>query len=86
MNAEVSYQFFRKLEQDNLSFLYQGDFNDELTHRIVQLGEIDTQRLQLDTVNRKLSSIITECYQNVVKHRNKPEIINVTNNTPPCSW
>ena len=24
MNAEVSYQFFRKLEQDNLSFLYQG--------------------------------------------------------------
>jgi len=83
MDAEASYQFFRKFEQDNLSFLYQGDFNDELTHRIVRLGQRDTERLQLDTVNRKLSSIITECYQNVVKHRDEPEIINVTSNKPP---
>ena len=83
MDAEVSYQFFRKLEQDSLSFLYQGDFNDELTHRIVQLGEKDSQGLQGGTISSKLTSIITECFQNVVKHRDEPDILNVTNNKPP---
>jgi len=80
MNAEVSYQLFRKLEEDTLSFVYQGDFHDDLTCKMVDLGRKDSENK--DMLDQKLTTIITESFQNVIKHREQPDIINATNDKP----
>lgn len=64
-------QFYKILRNDNLSFIYQGDFSDGITEKIIALSEfsIDSDNEMLETRN-KVSFVIVECFQNIVRHGN----------------
>jgi len=64
-------QFYNLLRSDNLSFVYQGDFSDSITEKIIALSEysIDNSHEMLEMKN-KVSFVIVECFQNIIRHGN----------------
>ncbi len=80
MNSELSYRFFNRLENDQFSLIYMGGFDDEITASLLCINETSTKAPNIFT--KKLSFIIVECFQNILRHADKPDIINRTNNKP----
>lgn len=53
----------------NLSLSYRGPFADDLTHRIIGITENTiTDHQGLPKINRKVSFLLVECFQNIIKH------------------
>lgn len=80
MSPELSYWFFNKLENDHFSLIYLGEFDDEITETLIRanIASID----ESENLKKKLSFLMVECFQNIIRHADKPEIINATNNKP----
>lgn len=75
MKIDHISQFYQILCNDNLSFVYQGDFSDGITEKIIALSEysIDSSREMIEMRN-KISFVIVECFQNIVRHGNDIQI------------
>jgi hypothetical protein len=69
MDLNIVNNFFRSLNQDTLSFFYQGNFSDEITDKIINLSEYNIS-LQQDQpkMSNKVSFLMAECFQNIVRH------------------
>ena len=81
MNQDLLFNFFQRLKGDFLSFIYQADFNRELNSRIIELGNL-SPGANSQAIEDNLSYLVDECLRNVIRHTEKPEIINSTNNRP----
>lgn len=68
MKIENVQELFNLLSNDNLSFIYQGNFNDEITHRIIDLSEINNIIQEQGNLNSKVSVLLAECFQNIIRH------------------
>lgn len=69
MNSSVLIDFFNFFKNDNLSFIYQGAFSDEITGRIIDLTEKNITNVSgLSRFTNKISFLLAECYQNIVRH------------------
>ncbi len=69
MNIENVFTIFHHLHEDNLSFLYQGSFNDEITERIIDISETSiSSNADLNRISRKVSFLLAECFQNIIRH------------------
>lgn len=83
MNVDIPYYFFKLLESDTTSFVYQGTFSDDLTDKTIRLGEYSIRRTREFTrLSKKVSFLIAECLQNVIRYEEKPKIVHQTNNRP----
>lgn len=83
MNIDIPYYFFKLLETDATTFIYQGDFSDELTAKAIRLGEHSTRNVSVfNRLRKKISFLIIECLQNVIRYEEKPELVHKTNNRP----
>ena len=94
MDAKSSYNFFSKLQNDNSCFIYQASFNDEITDKILRLTEYTINNVnclnvkdinsknELSKLKNKLAFLMAECFQNIIRHSEKPEIVHRTNNLP----
>jgi hypothetical protein len=80
MSPELSYWFFNKLENDHFSLIYMGEFDDEITETLMRANIASINEPAI--LKKKLSFLMIECFQNIIRHADKPEIINVTNNKP----
>jgi hypothetical protein len=80
MNTALPHSIFFQLKEDHFSMVYTGDFDDELTSTLMKINEESmTEALQF---KKKISFLITECFQNIIRHAEKPDILNSTNNKP----
>ena len=69
MKIRDSYQTFLILIEDRLCFIYQGDFKDEITAKIINLSEFNIQNSsEISKMKKKVSLIMVECFQNIVRH------------------
>jgi hypothetical protein len=69
MNIQNVYQLFSNLHKDNLSFIYQGSFNDEITERIIDISESTIAAMhEQQKISNKVSFLLAECFQNVIRH------------------
>lgn len=84
MNLKAPYHFFDLLRNDKLSFIYQGGFSDEITPDILRLNENTTSNegSEVPKIKNRIAFLIAECFQNIIRHGDKPEIKNTTNNKP----
>lgn len=80
MNNALPYHFFKKLQEDQFSLIYTGEFDDELTATLLRINENYVE--DPPSLKKKLSFLIVECFQNILRHAEKPAIINKTNNKP----
>jgi len=69
MKLQSIYSFYKELEQDNLSMIYQGGMHDELTTMIIALSEQNIKTLEeFKKLKKRISFLIIECFQNIVRH------------------
>jgi len=69
MNIDLIYDLYRNLHDDKLSFIYQGNFDDDITDRIIDISETNIQsQNEQNTLSRKVSFLLAECFQNIVRH------------------
>ena len=64
-----AFNFFEKSKECEVSFAYRGPFMDDLTSKIIDISEntcADNQ--DLPKVSRKVSFLLVECFQNIVRH------------------
>jgi hypothetical protein len=69
MQHEQVQLFYNNLEDDHLSFLFQGAYNDDMTEGILELTEYNLENFEgLTKMKKKISFLIIECFQNIVRH------------------
>lgn len=80
MNPDIVYHFFRKFKSDHFSLAYMGEFDDEFTEGLMRSNE--TSIHEPKNFKKRLSFLIAECFQNIIRHEDKPDIITRTNDKP----
>lgn len=80
MEPRAAYRYFNKLEKDQFSLIYLGEFDDELTSTLMRINDTSVRESQV--LKNKLSFLIAECFQNIIRHADKPDLVNRTNNKP----
>ena len=80
MEKNTAYHFFNLFKNDRFCLAYMGAFDDELTEILMRSNETSVQDSQ--KLKKRLSFLIAECFQNVIRHSDEPEVINATNNKP----
>lgn len=68
------YEYFPELENDRLSFIFNGDVSDDITDGIIRITEYNVNNFEaLAKLSRRISIIMVECFQNVVRHGAKAD-------------
>ena len=68
------FEYYRELENDRLSFIFNGDVSDDITDGIIRITEYNVNNFEsLAKLSRRISFIMVECFQNVVRHGAKTE-------------
>jgi hypothetical protein len=80
MHPKILYKFFTKLENDHFGLIYMGEFDDQLTATLMRINETSIEEPKM--LKKKLSFLIVECFQNIIRHADKPELVTRTNNKP----
>lgn len=66
---ERLYDYYRELENDRLSFIFNGEVSDDITDGIIRITEFNVNNFDaLAKLSRRISFIMVECFQNVVRH------------------
>lgn len=64
--------FFEHLKDDNLCLLYNGNFTDDITDKIIELNEYNSENKEEPTkIRKRVSYLMAECFQNVIRHNEK---------------
>lgn len=65
----TSYNLYEMLRNDQLSFIYGGEFDDAITGWVVDLSSLSASKSErLYKFKKKVSFLVVECLQNVVRH------------------
>jgi len=69
MKTKTIEWFFDILRDDNQCILYSGNFNDDITDRVIQLAEhnIDLHHEKVK-IKKRVSYLLAECFQNIIRH------------------
>jgi hypothetical protein len=69
MDINTTFWFFDRIREDNLCLLYNGDFSDEITNKLIELSEYNINNINtLSKMKKKASFLMAECFQNIVRH------------------
>lgn len=69
MNIDTTFWFFEKISEDNLCLLYNGNFSDDITNKLIELSEYNMTNIDtLTKMKKKASFLMAECFQNIVRH------------------
>jgi hypothetical protein len=83
MDINIPYFFFKLFEKDATNFICQGDVSDELIGKTIRLGEHSIHSVaKFSKVRKKVSFLINESLQNLIRYEEKPNIVHQTNNRP----
>jgi len=73
MNCSRLNQFFNDLHKDDLFFGYSGSFSDAITSLIIEISEQNIESHgSLTKLKKKISFLMAECYQNIIRHGTNP--------------
>ena len=72
---QSTFQIYVDSQQDEIAFSYRGPFHESLTERIVDISENTlVDQMGLRKINRKVSFLLVECFQNIIKHGEKMDL------------
>lgn len=61
-----AYDYYKMLAKDSFVLLYMGVFDDELTSILMDIN--DAGKFEMKSSRKKISFLIAECFQNIVRH------------------
>lgn len=65
------YSLYQKLQKDNFSLIYLGEFDDDLTSVLMRIQETSSEEER--QVKKRMSYLIAECFQNIIRHSDHDE-------------
>ena len=69
MDIKTTFWFFDRIKEDNLCLLYNGNFSDDITTKFIELSEYNITNINsLSKMKKKVSFLMAECFQNIVRH------------------
>lgn len=69
MNAASTTNLLKSLLEDDLIFAYTGVVSDSITHKIIELTQLNIDsKGNFFKLKNKISFLMAECYQNVARH------------------
>jgi hypothetical protein len=72
MSGNSAFRIYVNAQEYSVSFTYRGPFHESLTERVVDISENTIANNQgLPRINRKVSFLLVECFQNIIKHGEK---------------
>ncbi|MBI5217563.1 MAG: hypothetical protein HY958_01360 [Bacteroidia bacterium] len=78
MDIESTYTFFSNLNDDNISFMYQGSFSDEITDKAIQVSDSNIEFAKDPAgIKKSVSLLMAECIHNIIKQTDTAEKSNV---------
>lgn len=70
-NLKFSLSLFDAMQKDNLSYVYRGFFNQQITDSILSLTEVNLQtEEQSNKMKKRVYAIMVEGLQNITRHQN----------------
>ncbi|MBL7897965.1 MAG: SiaB family protein kinase [Crocinitomicaceae bacterium] len=69
MSSLSVYHLYRILSQDSFVLIYMGEFDDELTTILMEIN--DVSKSEMKAQRKKISYLIAECFQNIIRHSDK---------------
>lgn len=60
------YSLYQKLELDQFSLFYMGEFDDDLTELLMRIQETSSDEGK--SIKKRVSYLIAECFQNIIRH------------------
>lgn len=81
MDLATLYSFYQHFQADNLSLAYQGEFNDDMTEKLISLSEYHIENVEeLKKSKKKISFLIAESFQNIVRHGDSVDLKEILEN------
>lgn len=80
MKTGFAYQFFNKFKNDRFSLAYMGEFDDELTDTLMRTNSTSIQ--EPIKFKKRLSFLIAESFQNIIRHDEKLDLLTETEQKP----
>jgi len=72
---ENTYRLFSLMNNDNLGYIYRGNFTDEITENILKLTESNLQHEESrNKIKKRIYSIMVEGLQNITRHQHKSNV------------
>jgi hypothetical protein len=70
MEALDAYALYKGLAGDDLCFAYSGEFHDQHTGRLIDIGEAAMEgNTSARGARQRLAYVMVEAYQNIIRHR-----------------
>jgi hypothetical protein len=75
LNIYKIFSFFDLLRADSLSLFYQGITHDDITDKLISLSDTNIRsQAGLASLRKRVSFAISECFQNVIRHKEEPKV------------
>ena len=72
---ESAYRLFSLMNEDNLGYIYRGNFTDEITENILKLTEANLQHEESrNKIKKRIYSIMVEGLQNITRHQHADDV------------
>ena len=69
METSQCISYYKLFYSDSLRFVYQGEFSDRITDKVIQLNENElNQKDDFAILNKRVSFVMAECFQNIIRH------------------
>jgi len=70
----TAFYFFKMFENDNYCLLYDGNIVDDVTDKLIDISEFNfKQQEDTEQSRKKVSFLLAECFQNIIRHSGKEE-------------
>ncbi len=80
---KFKYDLHQRMDPSNIILVYEGKFDQQVTKSVLLLAERNIDSLREDpTVKRKVFNVIVECLQNIVKHGENLDSVDLKNGLP----
>ena len=63
------FSLYNELKNDSFVLVYMGEFDDDLTTILMDIN--DASKTDMKTSRKKMSYLIAECFQNIIRHSDK---------------
>ena len=75
MDQSTLYDIYHIIKDDKLSFVYQGEFSDDMTEMITSLSEFNMSKAdEVTNLKKRVFFLMVESFQNIVRHGERTRV------------
>jgi len=70
LSTKTTYEYYKMLHNDRLSYIYSGTFDDEITSLVLSLSEFNVDKIdEFSKLKKRIAFLMAESFQNIIRHK-----------------